>query len=264
MLIIERLSKVFNFGTINEKLALKNIHLHLHKGDFVVVIGSNGTGKSTLLNMIAGVYPVDSGKIFIDGKDVTKQQEYERAQFIGRVFQDPFVGTSPSMTIEENMALAFCRGQRRGLRKTLHRDTREMFREALKELELNLENRLSEKVGTLSGGERQALSLLMATFTKPKILLLDEHTAALDPKRAQLIVHLTRKMIEQYQLTTLMITHNMEQALHLGNRLIMMHEGEIVLSLDENQKKNMTVRSLIEAFEEVRGEKFVDDRVVLG
>lgn len=264
MLVIKQLSKIFNYGTINEKVALRSINLHLQKGDFVVVIGSNGAGKSTLMNMIAGVYSVDVGKIYIDGVDVTKQQEHERAQYIGRVFQDPFVGTSPSMTIEENMALAFRRGQTRGLKSTLNRENREMFREALKELELNLENRLTHKVGTLSGGERQALSLLMATFTQPKILLLDEHTAALDPKRAQLIIHLTRKMIEQHQLTTLMITHNMEQALHLGNRLIMMHEGEIVLSLNQEEKNKMTVRSLIEAFEQVRGEKFADDRVVLG
>lgn len=264
MLIIERLSKVFHYGTIHEKVALNKINLRLQKGDFVVVIGSNGAGKSTLLNMIAGIYPVDVGRILIDGEDVTHQPEHHRAKYIGRVFQDPFVGTAPSLTIEENMAIAYRRGQKRGLKQTLNKGQRELFREALKELELNLENRLTEKVGALSGGERQALSLLMATFTKPKILLLDEHTAALDPKRAQLIIHLTQKMIEQHQLTTLMITHNMEQALHLGNRLIMMHEGEIVLSLNQEEKQNMTVRNLIEAFEEVRGEKFVDDRVVLG
>lgn len=264
MLRIEQVSKVFNPGTINEKRALTNINLHLNRGDFVVVIGSNGAGKSTLMNMVAGVYPIDVGKIHIAGVDVTFHREYQRAKYIGRVFQDPFVGTAPTMSIEENMAMAYRRGQKRGLGFTLNRQNRELFREALTELELNLENRLTHKVGTLSGGERQALSLLMATFTEPQILLLDEHTAALDPKRAQLIINLTRKMIEQHHLTTLMITHNMEQALHLGNRLIMMHEGEIILSLNQEEKEKMTVRNLIEAFEQVRGEKFSDDRVVLG
>lgn len=264
MLRVEQVSKVFNAGTINEKRALTNINLELDRGDFVVVIGSNGAGKSTLMNMVAGAYPIDVGEIYIDGVNVTHHREYQRAKYIGRVFQDPFVGTAPTMSIEENMAMAYRRGQRRGLAKTLNRQHRDTFREALKELELNLENRLTHKVGTLSGGERQALSLLMATFTEPQILLLDEHTAALDPKRAQLIINLTRKMIEQHHLTTLMITHNMEQALHLGNRLIMMHEGEIILSLGQEEKEKMTVRSLIEAFEQVRGEKFADDRVVLG
>lgn len=264
MLRVEKVSKVFNAGTINEKRALTNINLELARGDFVAVIGSNGAGKSTLMNMVAGVYPVDVGRIYIDGANVTTHPEYRRAKYIGRVFQDPFVGTAPTMSIEENMAMAYRRGQKRGLGFTLNRNNRELFREALKELELNLENRLTHKVGTLSGGERQALSLLMATFTEPQILLLDEHTAALDPKRAQLIINLTRKMIEQHKLTTLMITHNMEQALHLGNRLIMMHEGEIILSLNQEEKSKMTVRNLIEAFEQVRGEKFADDRVVLG
>ncbi len=264
MLKIEQVSKIFNAGTINEKRALTNINLHLDRGEFVVVIGSNGAGKSTMMNMVAGAYPVDVGRIQIAGVDVTHHREYQRAKYIGRVFQDPFVGTAPTMSIEENMAMAYRRGQKRGLTKTLNRQNRELFQEALTQLELNLENRLTHKVGTLSGGERQALSLLMATFTEPQILLLDEHTAALDPKRAQLIISLTRKMIEQHNLTTLMITHNMEQALHLGNRLIMMHEGEIILSLKQEEKEKMTVRDLIEAFEQVRGEKFADDRVVLG
>jgi putative ABC transport system ATP-binding protein len=264
MLRIEQVSKVFNPNTVNEKRALTNIHLHLRPGDFVVVIGSNGAGKSTLMNIVAGTYTVDTGRIFIDGEDVTTKKAYQRAEWIGRVFQDPMAGTSPSMSIEENMAMAFRRGKSRGLGSSLNRKNREMFREALKELELNLENRLSHKVGTLSGGERQALSLLMATFTKPKILLLDEHTAALDPKRASLIIRLTKKVIEQHRLTTLMITHNMEQALHLGNRLIMMHEGEIVLDLTQAEKEKMTIRDLIEAFERKKGERFADDRVVLG
>jgi len=263
MLRIEGVSKVFNKGTVNEKRALTHINLELERGDFVVVIGSNGAGKSTLMNMIAGVYTADTGKIYIDGVDVTLQKEYQRARYIGRVFQDPMAGTSPNLSIEENMAIADRRGKRRGLISTL-KGNRARFREALKELELGLEDRLTHKVGTLSGGERQALSLLMATFTEPKILLLDEHTAALDPKRAGLIINLTKKMIEQYHLTTLMITHNMEQALHLGNRLIMMHEGEIILNLSQDEKRKMSVRDLIDAFEQKRGEKFADDRVVLG
>lgn len=263
MLRIEGVSKVFNKGTVNEKRALTHINLELERGDFVVVIGSNGAGKSTLMNMIAGVYTADTGKIYIDGVDVTLQKEYQRARYIGRVFQDPMAGTSPNLSIEENMAIADRRGKKRGLTSSL-KGNRARFREALKELELGLEDRLTHKVGTLSGGERQALSLLMATFTEPKILLLDEHTAALDPKRAGLIINLTKKMIEQYHLTTLMITHNMEQALHLGNRLIMMHEGEIILNLPQEEKRKMSVRDLIDAFEQKRGEKFADDRVVLG
>ncbi len=264
MLIIENVSKTFNRYSVNEKKALSNIHLSLKKGDFVVVIGSNGAGKSTLMNVVAGVFPVDEGKVYIDGEDVTNKKEFQRARYIGRVFQDPMAGTAPTMTIAENMAMAFRRGERRGLTSSLHRKNRDRFREALRELELGLEDRMETKVGTLSGGERQALSLLMATFTEPKILLLDEHTAALDPKRAELILNLTKKFIEHHLLTTLMITHNMEHALRMGNRLVMMHAGEIVINLTQEEKGKMRVRDLIDAFEQVRGEKFADDRVVLG
>ncbi|MCF6093661.1 ABC transporter ATP-binding protein [Microaerobacter geothermalis] len=263
MLQIQQVTKVFNPGTVNEKIALNHINLHLSPGDFVCVIGTNGAGKSTLMNAIAGTFPVDHGHILIDKQDVTRLQEYQRASLVGRVFQDPMAGTAPSMSIEENMAIAYRRGQKRGLRMASNRRLREKFREALTQLELGLENRLQSKVGLLSGGERQALSLLMATFTEPKILLLDEHTAALDPKRAQLIIELTQKIVNKYHLTTLMITHNMEHALRMGNRLIMMHEGEIILDLSKEEKEKMTVRDLIDAFERGRGEAFVDDRVVL-
>lgn len=264
MLRIEKIKKSFNIGTVNEKVAIKDINLRLYPGDFVTVIGTNGAGKSTLMNLIAGVFPVDEGKVIIDGKDVTSLSENKRADYIGRVFQDPKGGTSPTMTIEENLAMAYKRGKRRGLSLALKQQIREFFRNSLEMLELNLENRLEQKVGMLSGGERQALSLLMATFTNPNLLLLDEHTAALDPKRGQLITHLTEKIVQQNQLTTLMITHNMEQAIRLGNRLIMMHQGEIILELNELQKAKMTSRKLIDTFEELRGESFADDRVALG
>lgn len=264
MLNIKKISKTFNIGTVNEKLALKNVNLRLNSGDFVTVIGTNGAGKSTLMNAVSGVYEVDEGLILIDGKDITKLKESQRSKYIGRVFQDPMAGTSPNMTIEENLAMAYKRGKKRGLSRALNKQNRGFFQSSLEVLELNLENRLEQKVGLLSGGERQALSLLMATFTQPKILLLDEHTAALDPKRAQLITNLTEKIIRQDNLTTLMITHNMEQALKLGNRLILMHQGEIILEFNELQKAKMTVRDLIDAFEELKGERFADDRVILG
>lgn len=263
MLKIKNVSKTFNFGTINEKNALNNINLQLYPGDFTTVIGTNGAGKSTLMNAIAGVFDVDKGQLLIDGKDITKLKEYNRAKYIGRVFQDPMAGTSPNMTIEENLAMAYKRGEQRKLHLALNKNNRDYFKTSLEVLELNLENRLEQKVGLLSGGERQALSLLMATFTKPKILLLDEHTAALDPKRAQLINHLTQKIISQYNLTTLMITHNMEQALRFGNRLIMMHQGEIIIELDELKKAKMTVQDLIVAFEDLKGESFALDRAIL-
>ena len=264
MLKIEGISKTFNPGTINEKKAIKDIHLHLYKGDFVTVIGSNGAGKSTLMNLIAGGYPVDTGSISISGANVTELSESSRAQYIGRVFQDPMAGTAPTMTIEENLSMAYQRGKKRGFRLALNRKLRDLFQSSLEVLELNLENRLQSKVGLLSGGERQALSLLMATFTNPKVLLLDEHTAALDPKRAELITRLTEKIVKQNHLTTLMITHNMDQALRLGNRLLMMHQGEIVLELSEIEKAKMKSRDLIEAFAKLKGEDFVDDRVALG
>lgn len=264
MLKISHVGKIFNEGTVNEKIALKQIDLFLAPGDFVTVIGSNGAGKSTLMNVISGGIIPDKGSITIDGKDVTKLGEHQRASLIGRVFQDPTAGTAPNMTIEENLAIAYARGQKRRFSLGVNRQKRELFREQLRLLDQGLEDRLKTKVGFLSGGQRQALSLLMATFTKPKILLLDEHTAALDPKRAQLIVELTQKVVEQYQLTTLMVTHNMEQALHMGNRLLMLHNGTIILDIPEEQKQQMTTKDLLRAFEEARGgESFSEDRYIL-
>lgn len=263
MLRLEGIRQTFFRGTVNEKVAINGVDLHLAPGDFVTVIGSNGAGKSTLLNIVAGRLTPDEGTVWIDGKNVTRLQEYERARYIGRVFQDPMAGTSPSMTIEENLALAYKRGKPRGLRFGVTKRHRQFFREQLAKLELNLEDRLKTKVGLLSGGQRQALSLLMATFTEPRILLLDEHTAALDPKRAKLITTLTQEIVAHYGLTTLMVTHNMEQALTLGNRLIMMHEGRILLDLQQERKMRMTANDLLRAFEEVRGEAFVEDRYVL-
>ncbi|WP_019121287.1 ABC transporter ATP-binding protein [Brevibacillus massiliensis] len=264
MLTISRVRKVFNAGTVNEKIALHEINLHLAPGDFVTVIGSNGAGKSTVMNVISGGIIPDQGTITIDGKDVTKLGEHQRAVYVGRVFQDPMAGTAPNMTIEENLAIACARGKRRTLAFGVNNKKRELFREHLRSLGQGLEDRLKTKVGFLSGGQRQALSLLMATFTKPKILLLDEHTAALDPKRAQLIVDLTRQVVEQNNLTTLMVTHNMEQALNMGNRLLMLHEGRIILDIPEEKKRKMTTKDLLRAFEEARGgEAFAEDRYML-
>lgn len=264
MLHINHVSKLFNPNTADEKLALSNIQLHMKPGDFVTVIGSNGAGKSTLMNVIAGVMQPDIGDVSIDGKDVTLMPEHKRSSWIGRVFQDPMAGSAPSMTIEENLAIAYSRGKRRGLELGINRKRRIWFIEQLASLGLNLENRLSARVGLLSGGERQALSLLMATFMKPSVLLLDEHTAALDPARAEMITRLTERIINETQLTTLMVTHNMEQAIRLGNRLIMMDKGKIILDVCEEDKKLLTVEKLLREFEQIRGEKFVDDRVVLG
>ncbi|UHA74266.1 ABC transporter ATP-binding protein [Paenibacillus sp. 481] len=264
MLHMERVSKFFNPNTVDEKLALSHIDLRLSPGDFVTIIGSNGAGKSTLMNMISGVLSPDLGTILIDGKHVTNVAEHKRSRYIGRVFQDPMAGTAPTMTVEENVAIAHSRGQRRGLGFGVNRARRAWYREQLATLGLGLEDRLFAKVGLLSGGERQALSLLMATFTSPKLLLLDEHTAALDPARAEVITRLTEHIVASTKLTTLMVTHNMEQAIRLGNRLIMMDKGRIVLDVPSEKKKSLTVESLLHEFEKVRGVKFVDDRVVLG
>lgn len=263
MLKLMGIRKTFFSGTVNEKVALRHIDLHLKPGDFVTVIGSNGAGKSTLLNIVAGRLRSDQGTTEIDGRNVTHLSENERARYIGRIFQDPMGGTSPNMTIEQNLALAYGRGKKRTLRLGVTKAKRTFFREQLAQLELGLEDRLKSKVGLLSGGQRQALSLLMATFTKPQILLLDEHTAALDPKRAALITQLTRQIVEAHSLTTLMVTHNMEQALELGNRLIMMHEGEIILDIPAERKQSMHTDDLLRAFEEVKGESFTEDRYVL-
>lgn len=264
MLRISQVSKLFNPNTADEKLALSNIQLDMKDGDFVTVIGSNGAGKSTLMNVIAGVMQPDVGTVSIDGKDVTLMPEHKRSKWIGRVFQDPMAGSAPSMTIEENLAIAYSRGKRRGLELGVNWSRRKWFKEQLATLGLNLEDRLTARVGLLSGGERQALSLLMATFMKPSLLLLDEHTAALDPARAEMITRLTERIVNETQLTTLMVTHNMEQAIRLGNRLIMMDKGKIILDIREEDKKQLTVEKLLREFEQLRGEKFVDDRVVLG
>lgn len=264
MLKLEKINKIFNEGTPDEKIALDNINLHLKPGDFVTVIGSNGAGKSTMMNMISGALTPDHGKVIINGNDVTRLPEFKRSHYIGRVFQDPMAGTAPSMTIEENLALAYSRNARRTLRFGVSRSRREFFRTELEKLHLNLENRLNAKVGMLSGGERQALSLLMATFTKPSILLLDEHTAALDPSRADLVTKLTKELVEADNLTTLMVTHNMQQAIDLGNRLIMMDKGQIILEVDEEKKKTLTIPDLMAEFERIRGEQMSSDRALLG
>ncbi|MBS4218166.1 ABC transporter ATP-binding protein [Bacillus sp. FJAT-49711] len=263
MLKLEQINKIFNEATLDEKIALDQINLELKSGDFVTVIGSNGAGKSTLMNMISGALTPDFGNVLIDGKNVTKLPEFKRSQFIGRVFQDPMAGTAPNMTIEENLAMAYSRNKKRGLRIGVDKKRREFFRDSLESLHLNLENRLNAKVGLLSGGERQALSLLMATFTKPSILLLDEHTAALDPSRAELITNLTKQLVEKDQLTTLMVTHNMQQALDLGNRLIMMDKGQVILEVDSDKKHELTIDKLMAEFQRIRGEMMTDDKALL-
>ncbi|MEH7181206.1 ABC transporter ATP-binding protein [Neobacillus vireti] len=263
MLELNQIHKIFNEGTPDEKIAIDQINLSLKPGDFVTVIGSNGAGKSTLMNIISGVITPDIGDIKIAGKNVTPMSEYKRSKMIGRVFQDPMAGTAPSMTIEENLAMAYSRNKTRTFRKGVTKKRRDYFREVLESLHLGLEDRLSAKVGLLSGGERQALSLLMATFTEPSILLLDEHTAALDPSRAELITNLTREIVAKYQLTTLMVTHNMQQAIDLGNRLIMMDKGQIILEVDAENKKDLTIEGLLEEFKRIRGVQMASDRAVL-
>lgn len=263
LLKLSQINKLFNEATPDEKVALDQINLTLNPGDFMTVIGSNGAGKSTMLNMISGALTPDFGEIEIANNNVTKMPEYKRSQMIGRVFQDPMAGTAPSMTIEENLAMAYSRNKKRQLKKGVDKRRRELFRVSLETLHLNLENRLNAKVGMLSGGERQALSLLMATFTQPSILLLDEHTAALDPSRAELITNLTKQLVEKDQLTTLMITHNMQQALDLGNRLIMMDKGQIILEIEEDEKRKLTIPKLMDEFQRIRGEKLTSDKALL-
>lgn len=264
MLKLENISKTFNPGTVNEKVALDNFSLTLNDGDFVTVIGGNGAGKSTMLNAIAGVWQVDEGKIIIDGADVTKLPEHKRAKFLGRVFQDPMTGTAATMGIEENLALAKRRGGHRTLRPGIKKNEREEYKELLKILDLGLENRLTSKVGLLSGGQRQALTLLMATLKKPKLLLLDEHTAALDPKTASKVLNTTKYIVERDKLTTLMITHNMKDAITYGNRLIMLMDGHIILDISGEEKKNLTVEDLLHKFEEASGTQFTSDKAILG
>lgn len=263
MLEIKNVHKTFNPNTINEKKALKGIDLVLNEGDFVTVIGGNGAGKSTMLNMIAGVYPVDCGSIAIDGVDVTKLPEHKRAKYIGRVFQDPMNGTAADMQIDENLALAARRGKKRGLKFGVSRKERTEFTELLKSLDLGLESRLTSKVGLLSGGQRQAVTLLMATLKKPKLLLLDEHTAALDPKTAKKVLDLTEKIVARDNLTTIMITHNMKDAIAIGNRLIMMNDGKIIYDVSGEEKKALTTADLLAKFKVTSGSELDNDRILL-
>ena len=281
MLTLTNVHKTFNKGTINEKKALDGLNLRLNDGDFVTVIGGNGAGKSTMLNMIAGVYPIDCGKITIEDLDesgqvqneinLSRMPEYKRAAYIGRVFQDPMKGTAAGVEIEENLALAYRRSRSRGIQWALTRSWRwgitkkekELYKEKLKTLGLGLEERMTSKVGLLSGGQRQALTLLMATLEKPRLLLLDEHTAALDPKTAKTVLELTEKIVNENHLTTLMVTHNMKDAIRLGNRLVMMHEGRIIYDVSGEEKKNLHVSDLLAKFEEVSGGEFANDRMML-
>lgn len=264
MLNLVGASKTFSRGTLDEVAALDNVHLDVHTGDFITVIGSNGAGKTTLLNVIAGIYPPErGGTVLIDGRDVTNLSEHRRARYVGRVYQDPQIGTAAKMTINENMSLALLRGQSRGLRMAVTRQRREQFREALAPLGLGLEDRLNTLVGTLSGGQRQALALVMATISRPAMLLLDEHTATLDPKTARTVLELSEVIVQREKITTMMVTHNMEVALRYGNRLIMMHKGRIVVDLDHTQRKNLAVNDLVTAFERASGEHFADDSILL-
>ena len=263
MLKLQNIAKTFNPGTITEKYALRGVTLHLSPGDFVTVIGGNGAGKSTLMNSIAGTFRVDAGSIVIAGTDITKWPEHKRAKYIGRVFQDPMMGTAAGMMIEENLAIAARRGNAPRLRWSFSKAQRERFRELLAGLDLGLEDRLESKVGLLSGGQRQALTLLMATMAEPKLLLLDEHTAALDPKTAEKVLDITKDIVEKRRLTTLMITHNMKDALRLGNRLIMMHEGNILVDVKGEEKSRLTVRDLLALFEKAAGNEMVNDSLLL-
>ena len=271
---IQDIHKVFNRGTINEKVALNGVNLNLNPGDFVTIIGGNGAGKSTTLNAIAGVWPIDSGKIIIDGTDITSLPEHKRAKYLGRVFQDPMTGTAATMDIEENMAIALRRGEKRTLRWGVSREDRELFREKLQTLGLGLEDRMTlslihiseptrQEVGLLSGGQRQAITLLMAALKQPKLLLLDEHTAALDPKTAAKVLEISDKIIAENQLTAMMVTHNMKDAIVHGNRLIMMHEGKVIYDVAGEEKKNLQVKDLLAKFEEVSGGEFANDRMML-
>lgn len=263
MLEAKNIVKTFNKGTVNEKQALRGVSITLNDGDFVTVIGGNGAGKSTFLNAIAGVWPVDEGTIVIDGKDITKLPEYKRAAFLGRVFQDPMNGTAATMGIEENLALALRRGTRRTLKTGINNKERALYEDLLARLGLGLQTRMTSKVGLLSGGQRQALTLLMATLKKPKLLLLDEHTAALDPKTARKVLDLTAEIVAEQELTAMMVTHNMKDAIQMGNRLIMMHEGRIIYDVAGEEKKNLQVEDLLRKFEEASGEEFANDRMML-
>lgn len=263
MLKVNGIYKTFNKGTINEKKALNGVDFELAEGDFVTIIGGNGAGKSTLMNSICGVFPVDRGTIMIDGSDITKLPEHKRAKYLGRVFQDPMMGTAADMQIAENMSLAYRRGCHRGIKWAIPKKELHMYKEQLKQLGLGLEDRLTSKVGLLSGGQRQALTLLMAVMRKPKLLLLDEHTAALDPKTAATVLELSEKFISEGNLTAMMITHNMNDAITHGNKLIMMHEGRIIYSVSGEEKKKLTVDDLLHKFSEISGKEFANDRALL-
>lgn len=263
MLELRKINKTFNPGTINEKHALIDISLEMEEGDFVTVIGGNGAGKSTMLNAIAGVWPIDSGAILIDGQNITGLPDYKRAPYIGRVFQDPMMGTAPDMQIVENLALAARRGRPRTLKWGVTKAEKETYEKELKSLDLGLEDRLTQKVGLLSGGQRQALTLLMASLQKPKLLLLDEHTAALDPKTAKKVLDLTSRIVERDNLTALMVTHNMRDAIAIGNRLIMMYEGRILFDVRGEEKKHLTVQDLMDMFSKAAGEEFADEQSLL-
>lgn len=263
MLEINQIYKTFNPGTINEKHALNGASLTLEEGEFVTIIGGNGAGKSTMLNAVAGVWPVDSGVISIGGENVTGLEEHKRAKYLGRVFQDPMTGTAATMEIQENMALAARRGKSRGLRWGITKSEKEKYHEMLKILELGLEDRMTVKVGLLSGGQRQALTLLMATIQKPKLLLLDEHTAALDPKTAAKVLEISDRIISEYNLTAMMVTHNMRDAIEHGNRLVMMNEGKVILNIAGEEKKKLTIEQLLHKFEEVSGTEFANDNAIL-
>ena len=262
MLKLENIHKTFNRGTVNEKHALNGLNLHLKPGDYVTVIGSNGAGKSTMLNAVAGVWPVDGGRILLDGEDITGKPEHKRAVNIGRVFQDPMMGTAADMWVEENLDLAYLRGEKRGLRWAVTKGDREFFREQLRGLGLGLEERMTTKVGMLSGGQRQALTLLMASMKKPKLLLLDEHTAALDPATAAKVLEITDRIVEENGLTTLMITHNMKDAIRHGNRIIMMNEGRIILDIEGEEKKKLTKQQLIDLFAQEGGSMDSDEALL--
>ena len=263
MLVVKDVFKTFNPGTINEKKALDGVSITLNEGDFITVIGGNGAGKSTLLNALAGVWPIDSGRILVDKVDITTKPEHKRAKYLGRVFQDPMMGTAAGMEIDENLALAMRRGKIRGLKSGITAKEKIKFKELLKSLDLGLEDRLSSKVGLLSGGQRQALTLLMASMKKPKLLLLDEHTAALDPKTAAKVLETTEKIVKRDNLTTLMITHNMKDAIAHGNRLIMMNNGKIIYDISGEEKLNLTVEDLLQKFAKASGEALANDRMML-
>lgn len=264
MLEIKNVTKIFNPGTVNEKVALSDVSLTLEDGDFVTVIGGNGAGKSTILNMVAGVYPVDGGNILIDGVDVTRLPEHKRAKYIGRVFQDPMMGTATDMWVEENLAIADRRGKRRGFSWAITKKDKAKYKELLKQLDLGLESRMTTKMGLLSGGQRQAITLLMATLKRPKLLLLDEHTAALDPKTAAKVLEITDRLVKENSLTALMVTHNMKDAIAYGNRLIMMNAGKVILDVKGEEKKNLTIEALLEMFTKASGAEFASDRALLG